>query len=460
MLAAAAQSTTQVFEADPETIAAVSTPSGNGGIGVIRVSGKSVPTIMTGILGETIPPRYAAFAAFHDASGHILDKGLAIYFPAPHSFTGESILELHAHGNPILLDLILKRILQLGARIAKPGEFSERAFLNNKMDLAQAEAVADLINSTSEQAVKSASRSLQGEFSRYIDELLNALIELRLFIEASIDFSDEEIDLLSEGNIAEKINSIIEQLKKIGQSAQQGRLLRDGLTIIIAGLPNAGKSSLLNLLADREAAIVTEIAGTTRDLLREYIQIDGLPLHIVDTAGLRESTDAIEQEGIRRAYAEITKADRVLLIIDDRAPETAATLISKLPPEIPVTRIFNKIDLSGNPPGCYQDQNGPAIRLSVKTGEGYPELLQHLKLCAGYDSTASEGVFCARRRHLEAIQKASDALERAQQLMQLNCAELLAEELRYAQNALGEIKGEFTSDDLLGRIFSSFCIGK
>ena len=446
--------------ASGDTIAAIATPPGRGGIGVIRISGPAVPDLLPALLGQAPPPRQAHFGPFFDAGAQAIDHGLALHFPAPRSFTGEHVLELHAHGSPVVLDQLLRRILELGARLARPGEFSERAFLNDKIDLAQAEAIADLIDSTTESAARSAQRSLQGDFSRRIHELVEALIQLRLYVEASIDFTDEDIDFLSEGRIGEQLGALAERLKAIRASARQGCLLRDGMTVVIAGRPNAGKSSLLNRLTGRDTAIVTAIAGTTRDTLREFIQLDGLPLHVIDTAGLRDDTDdPVEQEGMRRARAEIAAADRILLLIDDHDPGDSETLLGSLPPELPVTRIHNKIDLSGHPPGLSNDGNGPRIHLSLKTGVGVDSLIAHLKASVGYDSGA-EGVFTARRRHLDALDRARQATDNALARLRTGEPELLAEELRLAQHSLGEITGEFTSDDLLGRIFSSFCIGK
>jgi len=442
-----------------DTIAAIATPPGRGGIGIVRISGPAVGALMQALLGLTLPPRHAHFGSFLDTDGGTLDRGLALYFPTPHSFTGEDVLELHAHGSPVALDVLLRRTLRLGARLARPGEFSERAFLNGKIDLAQAEAIADLIESSTEQAARSASRSLQGEFSRRVHALVESLIHLRLYVEAAIDFSDEEIDFLSEGGIEEQLAGLLADLERIRYSARQGCLLREGMTVVIAGLPNAGKSSLLNHLAGREAAIVTEVAGTTRDLLREHIQIDGMPLHVVDTAGLRDSEDPVEQEGVRRARTAIAHADRVLLMIDDRHPEEGESLLSTLPPELPLTRLYNKIDLSLRPAGLYETEEGAEVRLSVKTGAGLEDLLRHLKACMGYDSEAGD-VFIARRRHLDALARAHEVLDFALSALRLRAAELLAEDLRAAQNALSEITGEFTNDDLLGRIFASFCIGK
>lgn len=443
-----------------DTIAAIATPPGRGGVGVIRVSGGQVSAVIQALLGKLLEPRKAHFLPFRDADGTTIDSGLALYFPAPRSFTGEDVLELQGHGSPVVLDMLLRRMVSLGVRLARPGEFSERAFLNDKIDLAQAEAIADLIESSTEQAARSAQRSLQGEFSRLIDELLEDLIHLRMYVEAAIDFVDEEIDFLGEGAIAEKLAGLLMRLEQIQRTAKQGRVLRDGLTVVIAGRPNAGKSSLLNHLAGREAAIVTDVEGTTRDLLREYIQIDGMPLHIIDTAGLREGVDVVEREGIRRARDAIAKADRVLLMKDDRETECGEDLLADLPEGLPVTRVRNKIDLTGRLPGLTETETGLEISLSVKTGLGLEDLRQHLKECAGYDNGAGE-VFIARRRHLDALARTHAALDNGvAHLLAPPAPELLAEDLRQAQQALSEITGVFTTEDLLGRVFSSFCIGK
>ena len=443
-----------------DTIAAIATPPGKAGIGIIRVSGESTRNVIEAVLKKPLHPRRADFLPFHDRDGGVLDSGLALFFPAPHSFTGEDVLELHGHGSPLILDMLLRCVLSLGVRLARPGEFSERAFLNDKIDLAQAEAIADLIESATEQAARSAQRSLQGEFSKVINELVDALINLRLYVEAAIDFAEEEIDFLSEGAIGEKLRDLLTRLERTQCSAQQGCLLREGMTVVIAGRPNAGKSSLLNRLAGREAAIVTEVAGTTRDTLREYIQIDGLPLHIIDTAGLRESEDVIEKEGIRRAREAMAKADCILLMIDDRYPEVGDELLLDLPKNLAVTRIYNKIDLTGRGAGISKTDTGAEIRVSVKTGAGLDLLRRHLKASAGYDSEA-DGVFIARRRHLDALARAREAiLSGIEQLEGSRAPELLAEDLRQAQNALSEITGAFTTEDLLDRVFSSFCIGK
>lgn len=440
-----------------DTIAAIATPPGRGGIGIIRLSGEAVPPIILEIIGYPIRPRYAHVARFLDAERNVLDQGIALYFPAPHSFTGESVLELHTHGSPVLLDVLLQRLCSLGVRLARPGEFSERAFLNGKCDLAQAEAIADLINSTTQEAARSAQRSLQGEFSRRIHTLLEKVIQLRLYVESAIDFSDEEIDFLSEGRLFEALQALVLQLQHVSDSAKQGQLLRDGIVVVIAGYPNAGKSSLFNLLAGREAAIVTDIAGTTRDVLREAIQLNGLPLHLIDTAGLRDSSHPVEKEGIRRAQAEIMRADRVLFVVDSQYPYQGENTLETLPAGVPVIRVYNKIDLTGHLPGLSSD--GSSVYLSAKTGEGIDTLCQHVLESIGYHPPA-EGIFMARRRHIEALSRAQSAIERAIEIFQSSDLELIAEDLREAHNALGEITGTFTTDDLLGEIFSHFCIGK
>ena len=443
-----------------DTIAAVSTPPGKGGVGVIRVSGDQVDFVIKQVLGRKIDARIAKFLPFLDKDGSILDSGLALYFPAPHSFTGEDVLELQAHGSPVVLDLIMRRILLLGVRMARPGEFSERAFMNGKIDLAQAEAIADLIESSTEQSARSAQRSLQGDFSKLVNELVEELIHLRIFVESAIDFVDEEISFLSNDAIFQQLTGLISRLENIERSAKQGSVLREGLTVVIAGRPNSGKSSLLNLLAGREAAIVTEFEGTTRDLLKEYIQIDGMPLHIIDTAGLREASDAVELEGIRRAREAINLADLVLLMMDDRQSEYDESLFFNCPVNLPVVRIRNKIDLTGNKSALKQDDKGVEISLSVKTGDGIDLLLRHLKSCAGYDIMV-ENVFVARRRHLDALSRAHQSVERGLHQLHTVCAsELLAEDLRLAQFALSEITGAFSNEELLDRVFSSFCIGK
>jgi tRNA modification GTPase len=445
-----------------DTIAAIATPPGRGGVAIVRVSGPQVATIAGAVCGDLPPPRTAAFRRFRDGVGQCLDEGIALFFPAPASFTGEDVLELHGHGGPVVMDLLLARVLELGTRLARPGEFSERAFLNDKLDLAQAEAIADLIASSTAAAARAALHSLQGEFSQRVHALVEELIALRTYLEAALDFPDEELDLLSDGHIAERLGALRERLAALQAAATQGRLLRDGMTVVIAGRPNAGKSSLLNQLAGREAAIVTAVPGTTRDVLREYISLDGMPLHVIDTAGLRESTDVVEQEGIRRAWQEIQAADRILLVVDDQYGITAEDqkLREQLPTDRELTVIYNKIDLTDQAPGSQTGEWGAEIRLSARDGRGVDGLRDHLKACMGYQG-AVEGGFLARRRHLDAIARAGAALERGgYQLAVVRASELVAEELREAQQALAEITGEFTSEDLLGRIFASFCIGK
>jgi len=444
-----------------ETIAAIATPTGIGGVGIVRVSGQSAQRIAEMIIGHCPEPRIARYSRFRNDAGEIIDEGITLFFAAPHSFTGEDVLELQGHGGPVVMDMLLRRVLECGACLARPGEFSLRAFLNGKLDLAQAEAVADLIESDTSAAARLAVRSLEGEFSRRINRLVEKLIELRLYVEAAIDFPEEEINFLSDLKVSTDLRSIISSVENVEQSARVGRLLRDGMTLVIAGRPNVGKSSLLNALAGRESAIVTDIPGTTRDLLRERIQIDGLPLHLIDTAGLRESSDRVEQEGIRRARDEIRKADRILWIFDDREVPAYPDLDQEnLPTEIPITRVRNKIDLTGQSPLLQETAEGVEIALSAKTGKGIELLRDHLKQSIGYHSS-QEGEFIARRRHLEALNIASKHLLVGQQaLLEEGSGELLAEDLRLAQQALSEITGEFSSDDLLGRIFSSFCIGK
>ncbi len=445
-----------------DTIAAIATPPGNGGVGIIRISGPLVSQIAKQLLNKSPHPRQAQYAVFKDGDGSVIDSGITLYFSAPNSYTGEDILELQGHGGSVVLDMLLRRVLSLGARLANPGEFTERAFLNNKLDLAQAEAIADLIESSTEQSARSAQKSMQGVFSKQINDLVEELIELRIYVEAAIDFVDEEIDFLTDGVVENRIARLSESLQLIQNTAQQGRLLRDGMTIVLAGKPNAGKSSLLNALAGHDAAIVTEVAGTTRDILRERIQLDGMPLHVIDTAGIRESNNIIEQEGIRRAHEEIKKADKILLLIDAREPEDQA-LLATLPDNINVTKVFNKIDLLNLKSQIKQtseNSENVEIYLSIKTGDGMELLTQHLKESMGFNA-AADNVFIARRRHIEALIKAHDFVDRSLKQLQNNQAgELVAEDLRQAQNHLAEITGQFSSDDLLGRIFSSFCIGK
>lgn len=447
---------------DTETIAAIATPPGRGGVGMVRVSGGLVQAIAAGVLGDVPQPRLAALRIFRDADGEMLDGGLALYFPAPNSFTGEDVLELHGHGGPVVMDMLLARVLELGARTAEPGEFTQRAFLNDKIDLTQAEAIADLIDSGSSQAARAALRSLQGEFSVAVHSLTEAVTETRMHVEAAIDFPEDEVDFLADTVLHERIASAIDLCEQITARAQQGALLREGMTVVIAGRPNAGKSSLLNRLAGYDAAIVTDIPGTTRDVLRERIHIDGMPLHIADTAGLRDDADVVEAEGIRRARNEMIRADRILYVIDATRlldDESMRAELSALPTETPVSVVINKIDLA-NARSRYEQSQPPRIHLSATTGDGVDLLREHLKECMGFQG-AGTGTISARRRHLDALNRADAHLHEAQrQLKDRRAGELMAEELRQAQQCLGEITGEFTPDDLLGRIFTSFCIGK
>ncbi|HEU5281978.1 MAG TPA: tRNA uridine-5-carboxymethylaminomethyl(34) synthesis GTPase MnmE [Gammaproteobacteria bacterium] len=441
-----------------ETIAALATPPGRGGVAVIRVAGPLVPFIAETITQKKLTPRYATHTAFFNETGDVLDDGLAIYFKAPHSFTGDEVLELQGHGGPVVVDLVLQRVLALGARLARPGEFSERAFLNGKMDLVQVEAVADLIDAASTQAAKLALKSLQGDFSRAVHALTESLIQLRLYLEAMIDFADEAVDYLSYDTVTARLNAIQADLTRLLRDSQQGSFLREGIHVVIAGEPNVGKSSLLNTLSGKALAIVTPIAGTTRDVLRDHILLDDLPVHIIDTAGLRESDDIVEQEGIKRARAEIESADLILYLIDatrhdidvEYKKATAAYPKQKL------LMVVNKADLVSDAPALSSNQ----LLLSAKTGEGLPLLKQKIKTMVGFQP-AGEGVFLARRRHLDALTRAQTHLNTAAGLLkQANLIELIAEEFTLAQNSLSEITGEFTPDDLLGRIFSTFCIGK
>jgi tRNA modification GTPase len=440
-----------------ETIAAQATPSGRGGVGIVRVSGRLARECAERMLGHCPRPRYAEYLPFRNLEHEVIDEGIALYFPGPNSFTGEDVLEFQAHGGPVVIDRLLATVQKLGIRLARPGEFSERAFLNGKLDLAQAEAIADLIDAGSEQAARCALRSLQGEFSKRIHELVNGITELRIYVESAIDFPEEEIDFLADGQVQSRLDSIQQALGAVERSAQQGSLMKEGMTVVLAGQPNAGKSSLLNALAGEETAIVTEIAGTTRDILRAEIHLDGMPLHIIDTAGLRESDDAVEQEGIRRAWKAIEQADRVLLLVNDASGVTDIDkeIMERLPHGLNTTVIRNKIDLSDGVPGIINNE----IRLSARSGEGVEQLRTFLKQSMGYVGEG-EGAFMARRRHLDALARTDENLQRGQLLLASGSGELLAEELRQAQQSLGEITGEVSSDDLLGKIFTSFCIGK
>jgi tRNA modification GTPase len=446
-----------------DTIVAAATPPGRGGVGIVRISGPRTPELGAIMLGELPAARRATLARFLDARGEALDAGLALFFPAPHSYTGEHVLELHGHGGPLVLEALIARSLELGARRAAPGEFTQRAFLNDKLDLAQAEAVADLIDAGSQQALRAAMRSLQGEFSAMVHGLTEGVTELRSYVEAAIDFPEEEIDFLADRELAVRFATLREHFAAVQDSARLGRLLHEGMTVVIAGPPNAGKSSLLNRLAGYDAAIVTPIAGTTRDVLRERIHLDGMPLHVLDTAGLRAGGDAVEAEGVRRAYAEMQRADRVLFVIDAAADPSGAAYrqeLSALPAQVPVTLLFNKCDLVPELSLSAAGGVPPRLALSALTGAGLPELRAHLKSCMGYQGDGG-GAVSARRRHLEALGRARECVEEAaRQLTERRAGELVAEELRAAQQHLSEITGEFTSEDLLARIFAGFCIGK
>lgn len=486
-----------------DTIVAIATPPGRGGVGIVRLSGPDVPRIAAAIVGTVPAPRRAAYREFRDADGTPLDRGLALWFAAPHSYTGEHVLELHGHGGPVVMDLLVRRALALGARLARPGEFSERAYLNDRLDLAQAEAVADLIDAGSAAAARAALRSLAGEFSTRVHALADALVELRTYVEAAIDFPDEEVDFLAQGDVEARVAALHARCDALERSAEQGRLLHEGYTLVIAGRPNAGKSSLLNALAGHDAAIVTEIPGTTRDVLRERIQLDGLPVAILDTAGLRDSPDVVEAEGIRRARREMQRADRILYVVD--AADAAAVValereLAALPHGVPVTVVWNKCDVAGAvvmpakvanagtdagsatrtqvraetqaqaqaPAEARVHGHAPShphaepahVRIAATTGFGLEALREHLKHAAGFHP-GDTGTFSARRRHLDALARAKAQIQAASVLLRSGAGgELVAEELRLAHRSLGEITGEFTSEDLLGRIFASFCIGK
>ena len=454
-----------------DTIVAQATPPGRGGVGIIRVSGPKALDVAKALLNVELTPRVATYTGFHDANQEVIDQGIALYFKAPNSFTGEDVVEFQGHGGPIIMDMLLEAILQIkSVRLARPGEFSEQAFLNDKLDLAQAEAIADLIDASSKQAARSAVRSLQGDFSKHIHTLSEAIIHLRMYVEAAIDFPDEEIDFLSDGKVTQDLADIIRDVNHIREQAKQGTLLREGMQVVIAGRPNAGKSSLLNALAGRESAIVTDIAGTTRDVLKEHINVNGMPLHVIDTAGLRDSPDKVEQIGIARAWEAINDADRVLFVVDSTTSSDIdpyqiwPEFMQRLPAGMPVTVIRNKADISGDNVTLQQvdTPHGPfsVISLSANTGQGVELLRDHLSQSMGLDTT-TEGQFIARRRHIDAIDNTLEHLQIGEQQLHDNLAgELLAEELRLAHQHLSEITGEFSSDDLLGRIFSSFCIGK
>ncbi len=444
----------------PETITAIATPPGRGGVGIVRVSGPLVPQIMQTLLGKLLEPRQAHYTTFKEADGDVIDEGIALYFPNPHSFTGDDVLELQGHGGPVVMDTLLQRVLQLGARLAEPGEFSKQAFLNDKLDLSQAEAIADLIDCTSQQAAKLAVRSLQGAFSIHIHALVDALTQLRMYVEATLDFPEEDIEVTDKKRLEQGLKDIQQQLDRVFTQAKQGQVMREGMTVVIAGKPNAGKSSLLNYLVGRETAIVTHIPGTTRDVLRENIHIEGVPFHIVDTAGLRESPDTVEKEGIKRAIAAMHQADYLLLIVDGHEQQMDLAIpdevLQHIPENLAKTVVVNKIDLTDKKPREEKD----SLFISAKTGQGMDILQQHLLKLSGYN-TQIEGAFMARRRHLEALEIAKNHVKHAKnQFSEHQALELFAEDLRLAQQALCEITGEFSSDDLLGVIFSKFCIGK
>jgi tRNA modification GTPase len=454
-----------------ETIVAQATAPGRGGVGIVRISGPLASTVSHYLVQRKLTPRQAHYGPFFDHESNIIDQGIALFFPGPNSFTGEDVLELQGHGGQVVMDMLIESVLKVpGVRLARPGEFSEQAFLNDKLDLAQAEAIADLIDASSKQAAKSALRSLNGEFSARINSLSSSIIHLRMYVEAAIDFPEEEIDFLSDGKVANDLETIISDLQHVLAQAKQGSLLREGMQVVIAGKPNAGKSSLLNALAGKESAIVTDIAGTTRDVLREHINIKGMPLHIIDTAGLRESTDKVEQIGIERAWQAIADADHVLFVIDSTDTDTIdpyavwPEFMQRLPKGMPTTVIRNKADITGDEIKSQTITNSygeiTVINLSANKGDGISLLQQHLASTMGLDST-TEGQFLARRRHLDALNIAAEHIDIGkQQLTDSMAGELLAEELRLAHMALTEITGEFSSDDLLGKIFSSFCIGK
>jgi tRNA modification GTPase len=449
------------ISADPntDTVAAIASAPGVAGVGVVRVSGPAVPQIALSLLGRMPDPRHAHFAAFRDDAGELIDRGLLLHFPAPASYTGEHVLELQGHGSSVLLDVLLRRVCQLGARLARPGEFTERAFLNGKMDLAQAEAVADLIAARSQAGARAALQSMEGMFSRKVDSLLQSLIALRVHIEAAIDFPEEEIDFLADPAIGRKLDEVTVELAELLRDAKRGLRLNDGLRVVIVGRPNAGKSSLLNALAGSERAIVNATAGTTRDVLREQLNLDGVVVELADTAGLRDTDDDVEREGVRRAYSELQNADVALLVTDATHARGDLALLADLPAQVQRLVIVNKIDMEEKAPEVAENGAPSWLRVSARTGEGLARLRDGLKQLAGAGS--GEGAFSARRRHVLALQQVDVHLKTAAQCLgKLSAGELAAEELRQAQRALGEITGSYSSDDLLGAIFGSFCIGK
>ncbi len=457
-----------ILQKDNQTIVALATPYGRAGVAVIRISGLNIKPIVIQLLGHIPKKRYAEYLSFLAEDGSTIDEGLALYFPTPNSFTGEDVLELQGHGGPVVVDCLLKRIIQLGARLARPGEFTERAFLNSKLDLVQAEAISDLIDAESEQAARAAMRSLQGDFSQHINQMRDTLIGLRTWLEASIDFADENIDFLKNTEIVNKLHFILNDIQEIKNLAKQGTLLQEGINLAIVGPPNAGKSSLLNRLSAQESSIVSSFSGTTRDVIREKIQIEGLLLNVVDTAGLRITSDEIEKEGIKRTLAEIVKADLILWVVDHTTTlnedlkfwKEQQNFFENIFVDKRVIIIRNKIDLKQEKASLNKEMGFNVIKLSAKTGEGLTLLYKYLKKNVGF-SASSEGNFSARRRHLEALIKTEVALcNGLLKLKENHFPELLAEDLSIAQNCLGEITGQFTTNDLLGKIFSSFCIGK
>jgi tRNA modification GTPase len=445
---------------ESDTIAAIATAAGRSGIGVVRISGPRVASLIAAIIGRPLAPRRAVLAEFRGARGEIIDQGLALYYPAPHSYTGEDVLELQGHGGPVVLRELLKRCLEEGARVARPGEFTERAFLNDKLDLAQAESVADLIDAATAEGARSALRSLRGAFSQRVEELSRAVIELRTLVEATLDFPDEEIEFLRQADAQAKLSALRAKLAEVLAATRQGSLLREGIRVVLAGAPNVGKSSLLNQLAGEELAIVTEIPGTTRDAIRQSINLEGVPAHIIDTAGLRETTDPVEQIGVARTWEAIQNADLVVILRDAReAPATMdAGMLARLPTALPRIQVMNKIDLTSREP-AREPGEIETIWLSAKTGAGLDMLRQAILEAAGWKGSGEgEGLFMARARHVHALQEAHAHLERA--TVEGAQLELLAEELRLAQESLEAVTGRYTADDLLGEIFSHFCIGK
>ena len=442
-----------------DTIAAIATAPGRGGIGVVRISGRDLSRFASDLISKPLQARRAVLTAFRDHAGESIDEGIALFFPAPHSYTGEDVIELQGHGGPVVMRELLQRCVELGARLARPGEFTERAYLNGRMDLAQAEGVADLIEASTALAARAALRSLQGNFSELIQELASKIVALRTLLEATLDFPEEEVEFLTAGRAADQLAGICEQLDRVMASTRQGSLLREGIQAVLIGEPNVGKSSLLNRLAGEDVAIVTDVPGTTRDAVREQIDIDGLPVHIIDTAGLRETEDAVERIGISRTWAQIEKADLALVVSDAAGVDDSGhrAIIDRLPAGLARICVLNKIDLASRPVGRETHGNEDRVWVSAKTGDGVDQLKQAIWDRAGWHPSG-EGLFTARARHMAALQSAQSHL--AQAAAQTRHLELYAEELRLAHEALCAITGEFTPDDLLGEIFSKFCIGK